>query len=88
MKYMAQITQISLVIKLVIVQQALLTQISLVINGYNATNAYNSNFFGYQAGNSATSVFGVQIYLEPITGDGAKNAYYSNFMGEMLVEKR
>jgi hypothetical protein len=66
------------------VQQALLTQISLVIAGYNATSAYNSNFFGYRW-NSATNVFVKFIWNY---WDGAKNAYYSNFMVKMLVEKR
>jgi ABC-type protease/lipase transport system fused ATPase/permease subunit len=55
-----QPTQISLVIKLVIVQQALLTQISLVIKLNNATSAYNSFFIKLGI---AQQMYSGQIYL-------------------------
>jgi hypothetical protein len=48
------IIQIS-VIMLVMVQQMLITQISLVLSWAGATNAYNSNFLGNQAGINATN---------------------------------
>jgi hypothetical protein len=41
----AQITQISLVIKLVIVQTSANSNFIGYQAGYNATSAYNSNFF-------------------------------------------
>jgi hypothetical protein len=50
------ISQISWVIKLVIKQQVLITQISWVIKLVLTTNAFDSNFFGNQAGSNATVV--------------------------------
>jgi hypothetical protein len=50
------------------VQQALLTQISLVIKlVIITTSAYNSNFFGYQAG-IAQQMYSGQIYWNQYWG--------------------
>jgi hypothetical protein len=51
-------------------------QISLV-PWYRATNANNSNFFGFKAGNVATNADNSNFFGQN-TGSGATNAYGSN----------
>jgi hypothetical protein len=51
---------------------------SLVLVGTRATNANNSNFFGFKAGNVATNADNSNFFGQN-TGSGATNAYGSNF---------
>jgi hypothetical protein len=55
------------------VQQAQITQISLVIAGYSATSASNSNFIGYQAGYNATSAYNSNFF--GYLGNSATNVF-------------
>jgi hypothetical protein len=61
-------------------QQMLIRQISLVECWYGATNAYSSNFFGYQAGSNAIGANDSNFFGNN-AGDYAANAYASNFFG-------
>jgi hypothetical protein len=63
-----------------LMQQMRSIQISLVPGWYCATNANNSNFFGFKAGNVATNADKSNFFGQN-TGSGATNAYGSNFLG-------
>jgi hypothetical protein len=78
----------------------LFIQISLVITGYSATNASNSNFFGLLLVMEATNAESISLVLELLgrsnkclssnffgggAGSSATNANTSNFFGFQLV---
>jgi hypothetical protein len=68
------------------VQQAQITQISLVIAGYSATSASNSNFIGYQAGYNATSAYNSNFF--GYQAGIAQQMYSSNLFGTTGMGRR